>query len=399
MHTNVAALYVFLIGCALGLSVLFAPIALLGRLVALGGLLVFLLLVIWRNVNRERPLSIPFRAHPAILLPTTVIWVVFLVGLVRAPSPGALLHTGAFMLFSGVALFVVPAAVPRDRAFSAIAVLGSIAVLTSLPTIIWGDFTVFGYAFDQAGPPRSVAGIAFYPPTSIFTSRNYLRVLLAFGAICALALFVERRRPLMGGLCLMNVAGILLSIGRAATLALLAAVLLLCAYYVAGHVGLTGMTVVGAMGALATFGIAFGVLPGPETAIQAALGERIDDWTASATAFAERPLFGWGIVESHAAAERHYGDGFTGIHSSYIRLFVMSGIVGGIAYLALFAAALALAYRSVRRATPLASATYALIAMVLILQLFDGATLFGTNLSSVLWALAVGYTQSFDDGD
>jgi hypothetical protein len=393
MNLNVAAFYLFLLGCILGLSIFFSPFV--GRLVALTGLVAFLAIV-WRERSRhEHTVSMPFRSHPAILYPTLVLWGLFLLGLGLNPSLSVLIHTGAFILFSGVALFVVPASVPQDRAFSAIAMLGAAGFITSLPTIVWGDFMILGYVFDQAGRQQSVAGVYFYTPQSIFTSRNYFRVLLAFGAVCAAALFIKNRRPWMGGICLMNVMGVLLAVGRAATLALLAAGLLLIVYYTTGHSGLASATLAGAFTVLAIFGLTFGAFPGPDTLIQTALGDRINDWTASFAAFTERPVVGWGIGESHTSVERHYGDGFTGIHSSYLRMFVISGFVGGVAYLALFAAALGLSYQSVCERAPLAPATYCLVIMVLVFQLFDGATIFGMNLSSVLWALAVGYTQFY----
>ncbi|WP_331234303.1 O-antigen ligase family protein [Natronorarus salvus] len=415
-HPETVAFAAFLLACVLGLSVFVTPSA--GRLVALVGLLAFLAVVLlyrWRPEQRRLDLSL--RTHPAIVVPTLVLWAVFVLTLLRNPTPAAFVHTAAFVVFSGVALFVVPGVVSRERAFVVIALLGAFGFLTSVPTVLWGNFTLLGYPFDQAGPQRVVLDFAFYPPSSILESRNYLRVLFAFGAVCAAALYVERRRPWAVAVAAMNVTGVALTLGRAASLALLAVAVLLAVYSLAGSEALLGATLLGVVGTLLGVAVAVGLLPGPGATIQAALDERIRDWTLSYRAFAERPVLGWGIVDSHGAAERLYGAGFTGIHSSYIRMFVIGGVVGGLAYVALFVSALTLAYRGVREsafdglrgrireptalelvygreaAAPLAVGAYSLVVLVLVFQLFDGATVFGTNLSSVLWALAVGYTQ------
>ena len=416
MQIETKALALFLLATFFGLSVFVSPS--IGRVVALLGLLAFITIVLRSRWNpKTRHLDLSLRIHPAILLPTLVLWVVFLLTTLLAPSPGAFVHAGAFVVFSAVALFVVPGVVSREAAFSVIALLGALGFLTSVPTVLWGNFSIIGVPFSQAGPQRVVLDFAFYPPTSVLDSRNYLRVLFAFGAVCAAALFVERRRPWTLAVTAMNLAGVGLTLGRAASLALLAVIVLLVVYTLAGHRALLGATVLGVVGTLFGVAIAVGLLPGPGATIQAALDERIRDWTSSLGAFAERPLLGWGILDSHAAAEARYGEGFTGIHSSYIRVFVVGGIVGGLAYLALFAAAVGLAYRDVRESRfgglvdrfrersafelvyetdapdPMAVGTYALVVMVLVFQLFDGATVFGTSLTSVLWALAVGYTQ------
>lgn len=415
---NAVALYLLLVGCILGLSIFVSPF--IGRIIALLGLSAFLAVVVNIERTAQGPtVTLPIQAHPIVCYPTIILWATFLLGVLRTPSLRAVLHVGAFIAFSGVALFIVPAVIPRERAFKTISILGAASVLISLPAVIWGEITVAGYTLSQTvGVQRSVAGLNYWAPGSIYDSRNYFRVLVALGTVSAAALFAHQRRQWIGGIFLLDLLGVVLTEGRAAILAVLIAVLLVGTYIRAGPRALANITLVGIAVTLIGFAIGFGILPGPSMAIQSILDQRAYDWLAGYQAFLDRPILGWGILEASTVTDAYHPGDFTGIHTSYLRAFVIGGIVGGLAYLVLSGGALWLTYHAIRtsarqrqfdriRDHPLLDVTfdqnqetvsllalYCLLVMSLVFQLFDGATIFGANLSSVLWALVIGYSQS-----
>ena len=401
MNKTAAAFYVLLGSCAFGLSIFVSR--LVGNITVLAGYGIFFAVAIDANTDlRSRDFSritIPLQYHSALLYPAIVLWALFIVGFALNPSFHALLRLGAFTVISAITLFVVPAVVSRERAFRAIAVLSAASVAIALPSIVWPDYTIFGVEIAQVldnERAELTLGIISRTPISFFDGISYFRMLATIGVVCAGGLFVRDHNFWMGVACALNLFGVFLGAGRATILGLLAAVVLAVVYHTAGNKALAGVTVVGVLTAVVALAATAGVLPGPTTTLQSALGNRVGYWTASYEAFVARPVLGWGLIDTTTVVNDYYSlnsGSVTGVHNSYLRLFVIGGIVGGAAYLVLSASALLLAFRAVRKHVPLGLAAYCLVAMVLVIQLFTAGTIFGTNLSSVLWALAIGYAQ------
>lgn len=401
MNKTAAAFYVLLGCCAFGLSIFVSR--LMGNIVVLAGYGMFFTVAIATNTDlRSRDFSqitIPFQYHSALLYPAIVLWAVFIVGFALNPSFRALLRLGSFTVISAITLFVVPAVVSRERAFRAIATLGAVSVAIALPSLIWPDYTIFGVKIAQtldATRTELTLGVISRTPISFFDGISYFRVLATIGTVCAGGLFVRDRDVWMGVACVLNLFGVFLGAGYATILGLLAAVGLAVVYRAASSKALAGVTIVGVFAAVVALAVTAGVLPGPTTTLHSVLGKRVGYWAASYEAFVARPFLGWGLIDTTTVVSDFYSlnsGSVTGVHNSYLRLFVIGGVVGGMTYLILSASALLLAFRTVREHVPLGLAAYCLVVMVLVIQLFTAGTIFGTNLSSVLWALAIGYAQ------
>ncbi|WP_273838472.1 O-antigen ligase family protein [Halococcus sp. PRR34] len=351
----------------------------------------------FRGFREYRWSNIPVQVHRALLYPTVVLWVVFAAGLVLNPSMRALLRFSAFVGLSAITLFVMPAVVSREHAFTAVGVVGAGCVLLALPSIIWPEYTIAGVEIARVlDSQRSefTLGIIQRTPASIFDVISYFRILATFGAVCAAGVAAHTRSPWMVAACALNLFGVFLGLGRASILAFVIAAALAVGYLLAGRTALAGMTIAGTLVTASGLAVAFGFLPGPTVLFQSVLGPRVGFWTATYEAFAARPVLGWGLADTAAIVHDFYpGETLTGTHNSYLRLFVVGGIVGGVAYLVLSMSALVLAFRRVCEQTPLALTTFCLVIMALVIQLFTGGTIFGTNLSSVLWALSLAYAQ------
>lgn len=398
MDKPLAAFYLLLGSCIFGLSIFVSRFV--GNLIVLVSYAVFVVstvvtTVTVHDIRSYRLSDIPVRYEPTILFSATVLWSVFLLSLALNPSPSSVLRTGTFIVLSAITLFIVPAVVTREQAFTAIGIFGAVCVLLSLPSALLGEFSVLGWTIDRVSATYVfILDTHVRSPTFIFDRQNYFRVLVAIGTVAAAGVATRARSPRMVIVAALNLIGVYLTLGRAARLAVVVAAILVFAYSLAGRTALAGVTIAGTGVTVVTLAVAFGVLPGPTEPLRAALGDRPGYWAASFRTFAARPFFGWGLIDTGAAIGNRYSGPFTGVHNSYLRLFVIGGIVGGVAYLVLCGSALVAAFRRVRERTPLALTTFCLVVMALVFQLFDGATIFGTNLSSVLWALTIGYAQS-----
>ena len=403
VNKTVIAFYVLLISCIFALSVFVSR--LVGNIIVLGAYGVFFGAAIATNSglrSRELPnIRIPFRFHPALLLPVVVCWAVFIIGFVLAPSLRAFLRLSAFTVLSAITLFVVPAVVSREQAFTAISVVGAAFVGVTLPAVLLGDVTLAGIPINWAGVSYSRFGIVFHVPAVIFDTLNYFRVLVALGVVASAGVYARTRKRWLLGVCLLNLVGVYVTLGRAARLATFVAAALASIYLLATRLttpnsarrALAGVTLVGIFATVVVFAVALGLLPGPTGALQVALGERLGYWSAAYEAVITRPALGWGVVDTDVAIADRFAGEYTGVHNSYLRLFLIGGVIGGITYLALAASALVVALRTLADRAPLALTAYCLVVMTLLFQLFAGGTIFGTSLSSVLWALAIGYAQ------
>lgn len=400
MDRILVAFYLVLGSCALALSIFVSRFT--GNLMVIGAYGIFLVVYISiygspHGLREYRWPNIPVQAHRALLYPVVVLWVVFAAGLVLNPTMQALLRFGAFVGLSAITLFVMPAVVSRERAFTAIGVVGAVCVLLALPSIIWPKYTIAGVevarVLDGQRSEFTLSAIQ-QTPTSIFDGISYFRILATFGTVCAAGVAARTRSSWMVAACALNLFGVFLGLGRASILALVIATALAVGYFLAGRTALAGMTAAGTLVTAGGLAITFGFLPGPTESLKSALGPRVGFWTATYEAFTARPILGWGLADTTAIVHKFYpGETLTGTHNSYLRLFVIGGTVGGLAYLALSASALVLAFRRVRQHAPLALTAFCLVVMVLVIQLFTGGTIFGTNLSSVLWALSLAYAQ------
>ena len=114
--------------------------------------------------------------------------------------------------------------------------------------------------------------------------------------------------------------------------------------------------------------------------IGSTLGTRLDNWEAGLQAFTERPLLGWGPGNYLVAASRHdRAAGSTNrardrAHNEAVERLVTGGLVGMLAWLALWGATFAAAWRGARWCTRPAEGT---------LAVFAGAALLGWLVQSL----------------
>lgn len=343
--------------------------------------------------------ALPLRVHPALAIPLVVLWILFVIALVRRPTPAALKRVPVFIAFSALCVFVFPAVLDRTDIERALAWVGVIATLVALPAVVVGPITFDGVTVIPVGPPQLPGGLNV--ATSVFTNPNQFAMLALFGTIGAASVAyrrpaVRRRYIPLAALC---VVGLALTRGRAAYLALVCVVALAVVYRLGGRralaagMGALGIAAITCFAALmANRGLIVHTIA-PVVGMEAAwdiagMGNRWLLWQAALDAITAQPALGWGFVDIQQVFDGLPPRiGTSSIHNSYLRMFYLTGVVGGLAYLALIVAAGWLAVRDASLDCIL------FVGAVAILQLFEGGTIFGLSLLSVVGALFFGFTQ------
>lgn len=331
--------------------------------------------------------------HWAITPMILLIWALFALTTVIDPTAAGVLRFGAFTVITGVNLFVVPAIIERETFHSVLATTAGAAVLIGLPTVFLGSYEIAGFTIASWDTTRTLVGVVFHTPVSIFDNPNYLSGFAAMGVVASGAMFARLRTPLTVGVFGLNTLGVVLAGGRAALLALVAAGGLYVVYRLFGRAAMAGLVAFGALAVVVGFAMVFEIIPGPDAIAQVNLGDRRATWSAAYEAVRGRPLLGWGPGNDAELLADYLRDSVdvTTTHNSYIRMFLISGVLGGGAYLVFSISAVAIGVQNARSETVF---TVLLLVMFLVLQLFAGMTIFGLSLLSILGALFVGYVQS-----
>ena len=337
--------------------------------------------------------------HWAVVPPVLLIWVVFVLTTALDPTTAGLLRLGAFTVITGINLFVVPATLDQAAFHDVLAVTAGAFVLVGLPTAFIGSYEVAGLAVSPWHTDFELFSVTLNTPMSVFDNPNLLSSFAAIGAVAAGAKSVRSHRPLTVGAAVglvgLNAFGVVLAGGRAALLALVVATGLYVVYRFFDSTVMAALVTLGALAVVVGFAMTFGIVPGPRTIMNVDLNGRRALWTAAYEAVLDRPAIGWGPGRDVVVLDNYMDSPANGTHNSYLRMFLISGVLGGGAYLVLTAIVVIVGFPTVRRETLFG---FLLLSVFLILQLFSGMTIFGLSLLSILGSLFMGYSQLTDSG-
>lgn len=308
---------------------------------------------------------------------------------VLSPTLGASIRLAAFLLFTSANLFLIPQLVSfRDFLFasswfSALTVLLGFAGYFSPSLLPFTDLSVWG--------GRLYIWPALAPITSIYWNPNALGFLALTGSLSALGLW-RLSGSLPAGLLAVNGIGLAFTNYRTGILALAIALVLYSIFVLAGRELFSVATSMGVVGSVIGLLMLFGVLPAPQFLTEVSLNNRRLLWTAALHAFAEQPVWGYGFGSAKAAIQPFLAGTDqvgTGIHNSYLRMFVALGVSGGLAYLAFV---ISVVVGSARAAADSCTAGVSVLVVALALvQVFNGLTFTGISLHSTVISIAMGY--------
>lgn len=347
----------------------------------------------------REPLSV--RYNRSVLYSIALLWVVFVVAFALHPTGKATLRIGSFILFSAINLFVIPSIFTREQFVDGLAIVSTmvagLAIPLALPSLVAGKKGLGIWQMSGQIMGTHVTGPVL---TSIFWAPNYLAATSALGLIALIGFSrVQRRRRLAVVFAVFCLIGLVSSGGRAATLALVGAVILYLSYWIGGTKAIIPVIVIGVVAGLFLFGLAFGSVFGLDLSASF-FNRRSGLWGAAVRAVHDRPLLGWGLVDTPPILAAHGAptpSGNTlGSHNSYLRMFVQTGIVGGVLYLVMCAAVLLRSVNATHDGTTVSGVLLSLLGAFLTIQLFNGSTAFGLSLISSFGALIMGFGQNPD---
>ncbi|RBI60747.1 hypothetical protein DMJ13_17490 [halophilic archaeon] len=322
---------------------------------------------------------------------------IFLLGLLVSllnPSLGRIARTIVFTVGTAIILFALPRLIPRsaiEMAISRIAIvllaLGGIVAITDTYPAISGTSPKWLEATALPGLPMSII-----PWVGILNSPNLLGAVCVLGAFAAATEYARTGTQESGLLAATLAVGSLSSASRTVLVALIAGSGVVGAYYLFDSHWMTASAISGLLVFTGIVSVIANVIPGPAAISGVQLWGRESLWGAAWEATMIRPFIGWGATDTAALVAPYVNDQwFAGraIHNSYLRMFVMTGVVGGIVYVALCALSLWRASTSTRS---LPDAVFVgMIVAVLVFQLFNAATIFGLSFRSLLYSLVIGY--------
>lgn len=231
------------------------------------------------------------------------------------------------------------------------------------------------------------------PWVGVLNSPNLMGVVCVFGAFTALADYYRTRSAHAALLAVVLGAGTIVTTSRASLLALIAGLGVLAAHHFRGTRGVAATVAAG--GITAAIGIAIVVHPSAGSSVlhQIGLAGRGTLWRGAWDATLARPVVGWGATDTADVIARYIESSeLSGraAHNSYLRVGVMAGIPGLVAYVCICVLALSRAVKAVTGRQ--SAAMVALVVSMLVFQAFNSATIYGLSFRSVLYALVIGYS-------
>lgn len=303
------------------------------------------------------------------------------------PSLISMARLSAFVVFS-FTIFVICRNIDFRIFWVWFGSVSAVLVVIGLPTLIVDEYSVSLLTIESWGE-NTLLLPGLNTVRSIFANPNSLGIICAFAIVGTIA--TGRRSVASLVIIAINMVGLAASDGQAAQLGVVTGVGILILSKRSQTLSVL-TTVACLIGILVGTGMVFRLIPGPEFVSSISLTGRRELWTASAQAFFERPIIGYGtanmseVLEPYITDQRRLG---LGPHNSYIRMILMGGILTGVSYALLHVVIL---IKNVQVGTDGALASHAVLWSSVVIQFFNGATVFGPSPSSVLFAIALGWS-------
>jgi O-antigen ligase len=285
-----------------------------------------------------------------------------------------------------VSILLIPQAIDRSFFFGIVRYLATMMVLIGLPAVFVGPYSLLGTKFGYPG----YIDLTFFPGRlyaleSIYVNPNFLAVFILFGLLISLYSYDDDRTNYSLIILSVNGAGVLLTQSRSAIVVGIIAVLGYIFYKIWNtplfRLAVFTSTFVGTVGLIL-------IVTGVSPLSQISLSGRHEIWQAGISSLLERPLIGYGPVDLRPILETEAGI-FASPHNSYLRVFLESGIIGGIGYIWMISSIL---FHQIR--LPLDREmiiTFLLGLSVATVMIFETFTLTGIGSSSIFASITLGY--------
>jgi len=228
------------------------------------------------------------------------------------------------------------------------------------------------------------------PITSIFGNPNAFGFLTLVGAIAALFEWQRFRSIPAAILFGINLIGLLFTNYRSGWIAFVICLILLLSYSFGGR----GLLVSSIVGGISVFTfvmlVILGFLPGPTRLTEISIENRESTWIAGVQVIRDQYLLGHGFGNTGTVLNQYTPTGSTsGIHNSFIRIYIALGVVGVTIYLTFYFLTI---LKSAKQAVTYQQITIPVFLTIFFyVQVFESHSFLGASLLSVPIALMMGY--------
>jgi len=308
------------------------------------------------------------------------------------------LRTLALVIFTSINMYIIPDQMEFDKFLRVLSRIGAAIVLIALPTVFVDSYSIIGYEiyaykWNFNLPTPIISSEIINPIQGPFNQPNI------FGFITSVALigsFKELRTSYSTSsilLTLINLSGSYLSGSRAAFyFSIFATVIFflyiyfdllekkLVAYFIL-LLSLTFTTVIS------------GILPISNPFLLVDLQNRAPIWSAAVDAIRTKPLIGFGPGDQVDYLKPFYMSELqNSTHNSFLRMFLTTGLLGGISYILLLVHVISCSVTSIKDEFDPSIA--AVILLLVLHQTFAGFAIFasiGVSVYAVISAIMFGY--------
>jgi O-antigen ligase len=283
-------------------------------------------------------------------------------------------------------MLLIPQTIDRSIFFVIVGSLATGLVIIGLPAVFTGPYSLLGTRFGYPG----YADIPIFPGQlfaleSIYTNPNFLSVFILLGLLISLYFYDNNRTNHSLFILFVNGVGLLLTQSRSAILVGIIAVIGYIFYKKCGtplfRLSVFTSTLLG-MGGLIL------AVTGIDPLSQISLSGRRDIWQAGISLLLEKPLIGYGQVLLGPIIETEMGLSKSP-HNSYLRIFLETGVIGGVGYTWMISSIL---FHHIR--LPLNRElvmTFLLGLSIAVVMIFETFVIGGIGSSSIFASITLGY--------
>ncbi|ELZ26504.1 O-antigen ligase family protein [Natrinema limicola] len=292
-----------------------------------------------------------------------------------------------FFTVSVAIIFWIPQIASFDIVFYRFAILTTIMVVLTSPTLFINEFGVGIFTISSWHTTSTIPVIGFEYNTfsGIFINPNTLSLVCCLSSLCLLKEVYQQHMLSIIAFGINGIA-VYLSGGRSGIAALLIGTTLFISYLLFQDEGLLYSSVLGWVLGMVGFLSIFGIGP---VSISLDLSQRQELWIAAVHAVIDQPIIGYGPADLGNVLG-NYGEFVSkGPHNSYLKMVLSGGVLSGLSYVFLYGFAI---WRSLWGAKDLSGTVlYVLLIATATISMFEGTSAFGISTLSILFGLILGY--------
>lgn len=401
LQTNARPYIRTLLAVALVASILSSSYLLsshLGNAIAVG--LFGLVLLLYPKLYSEIVL------YREIMLSLIIIYLVMIANILIPVVTEGTLQSGWYVVppvlaVSIVSFIIIPSMFDIKYVVYVINRLAAAVILIGLPSLAIGahrflwitiepyaDFELFGFV-----GPEVPAIVSIYPDT------NAASKIAMIGLFLAVYEYRIQGGYVAASLLSINTLGVYFTHSRGVFLAVLCGAVIYVTMKWRGETATVAVFYAIACSMVVTFFVVVQPPPIPSMTVDIELSGRGAAWRAATAAFLNNTLLGMGFGESAKNIAPYFKEEFKLLspQNSYLRMFVTTGIVGGLSYIFLIVRSVRYGiHRHTQSDVP--PEVVALCVALVVLQLFENFSLFGVNQSSVIASTMFGYLVASTTG-